>query len=336
LKRKVKIAEAGATSSRSRASGVRRQTDSRSSFTQLKPEREQPRLSWRGRIALGLFGTHLTLLFFPPIPPIVKGSLWSYVLAYLAVVFGALELRLWVVPLAKRWAALTPGTRAALAAGTALWMVMLGLLVRASSPALYARWVREEGVWEPLTVLAYIAGGLTVLGAARLKNVAERNHLRLIGAVYLLIAAEEMDYFGIFGGFIGRIDGIYVGSPHDLLRLWSHGLLGPLVAVAVLATLLTAAGILWWRGYLQPARLVRELTSPAALWLLLGAALIGVGAADDAGIWHLPVGEPALEELLEFAGALCVLTFGLEVTSRAALRPGRTRSTAAETASEAA
>lgn len=315
----MKIAEAGAGSSRSGAGSVRRQTDTRPRATRLDTESAHARVSWRGRSALGLFGLHITLLFFPPVPPLLKGSLWSYVIAYLAVVFGALELRRWAVPLVARWAALTPGTRTALAAGAALWLVMLGLLVRGISPELFARWSREEGVWEPLTVLTYLAGGLVMLGAARLKQEAERNHLRLIGAAFLLVAAEEMDYFGIFGGFIGRIDGVYVGSPHDLLRLWSQGLLGPLVAIALFATLLAAVGILWWRGYLQPVRLLRLLTSRVALWLLLGAVLIGLGAADDAGIWHLPIGQPTLEELLELTGALCVLAFGLEVAARAAL-----------------
>ena len=312
----MKIAEAGAGNSRSDAGSV---PDSWPKATRFNAESGHPRISWRGRSALGLFGLHMTLLFFPPVPPILKGSFWSYVLAYLAVVFGTLELRRWAVPLVARWAALTPGTRAALAAGATLALVMLGLLVRGILPELYARWSREEGVWEPLTVLSYLAGGLAVLGAARLKQEAERNHLRLIGAAFLLVAAEEMDYFGIFGGFIGRIDGIYVGSPHDLLRLWSHGMLGPLAAIALFATLLAAVGILWWRGYLQPARLLRLLTSRAALWLLLGAVLIGVGAADDAGIWHLPTGQPALEEQLEFTGAICVLAFGLEVAARAAI-----------------
>jgi hypothetical protein len=278
---------------------------------------------------------HLTLLFLPPIPPIHKGSLWSYALAYLAVVFGALELRRWTVTLGKRWAGLTPATRVALAAGTVLWLVMLGLLIRAGAPELYARWAREEGVWEPLTVLTYITGGLAVLGAARLRKEAEQNHLRLIGAAYLLVAAEEMDYFGIFGGFIGRIDGIYVGSPHDLLRLWSHGSLAPLVAVAVFGAALAAAGILWWRGYLQPVRMLRLLTSPVALWLLLGAALIAVGAVDDADLWRMPIGPSGLEELLELAGALCILTFGLEVSARAA-PPSGSPSIVAESTSEAA
>lgn len=329
----MRIAEAGAGNPH--PAGRRRQTDRRPASNQINVASERQRLSWRGKSALALFGTHLTLLFFSPIPPIHKGSLWSYALAYLAVVFGALELGRWTGSLQKRWAGLTPGARIALAAGTTLWFLMLGLLIRGSSPELYARWAREEGVWEPLTVLSYLAGGLAVLAAARLRAGAEQNHLRLIGSTYLLVAAEEMDYFGIFGGFIGRIDGIYVGSPHDLLRLWSHGSLGPLVAIAVVASALAAVGILWWRGYLQPVRMLRLLTSPAALWLLLGAALIAAGAADDADLWRLPIGPSGLEELLELTGALCILTFGLEVTARA-VTASRSQSAGAESASEAA
>lgn len=47
--------------------------------------------SWRGAAALGLLGINAVLQFFPPIPPLWKGSLWSYILAYAAGAAGVAE-----------------------------------------------------------------------------------------------------------------------------------------------------------------------------------------------------------------------------------------------------
>jgi hypothetical protein len=273
------------------------------------------RLTWRGRGALALAGVHVALLFLPPIPPDIKGSLWSYLLAYAAVVLAALELRGSAVPLAQRWHSQTAAVRVLLACGAILWLLALGLAMRALVPALYVRWAAEEGVFEPLTLFAYISGGLIVLAAARLHAAAEQRHLRLVGAGFLLLAIEEIDYFGVFGGIIGRIDGVYVGSPHDLINLWSEGLLSVSVGVALAGVALAIAGTLWWRGYLQPLRLLRMLRSPATLWLLAAAVFIGLGAMDDLGLRLL--GEPSVEELFEVVGSIFVLAFGLEVAGRA-------------------
>jgi hypothetical protein len=279
------------------------------------PLTPRQRLTWRGRAALALAGVHLALLFLPPIPPDIKGSLWSYLLAYVAVVLGALELHGRALPLAQRWHSQAAGMRVLLACGAALWLLALSLAVRALVPALYVRWAAEEGVFEPLTLFAYISGGLIVLAAARLHAAAEQRHLRLVGAGFLLLAIEEIDYFGIFGGIIGRIEGVYVGSPHDLINLWSQGLLSVGAAVALGGVALAIAGTLWWRGYLQPLRLLRMLRSPATLWLLAAAVFIGLGAMDDVGLRLL--GEPSVEELFEVAGSIFVLAFGLEVAGRA-------------------
>ena len=49
-------------------------------------------LSWRGKAAGALVALNTVLLFFPPIPPVVKGSLWSYALKSLVVIFAASSL----------------------------------------------------------------------------------------------------------------------------------------------------------------------------------------------------------------------------------------------------
>jgi hypothetical protein len=53
-------------------------------------------------------------------------------------------------------------------------LVVLGVVVRRVRPELLARWAREEGVWEPLTVFGYLAGGLIVIGSARVCVIALR------------------------------------------------------------------------------------------------------------------------------------------------------------------
>jgi hypothetical protein len=291
-----------------------------------------PALSWRGRGALLLFAVHVTLLFLPPIPPVSKGSIWSHLLAVAVVILGGLEVHRLGPRLVAWWAGRTAGTRASLVAGALAWLLVFGIGMRILAPGLFGRWSGEEGVWEPLSVLLYITAAVAVLAAAR--SVAalsaatraapahpaarqEGRHLRLVATGYVLLALEEVDYFGIIGGMVGRIDGVYAGSPHDLIRLWAQGALGVRATIVIIALGVALLGLLLASGYLQPRRIARMLLSPAALWLVPAAVLIGLAAVDDAGLWYLPGAGQSPEELLELGGALCLAAFGLEAAIRA-------------------
>lgn len=272
-------------------------------------------LSWRGRAAFAIFGIHAILLFFPPLPPDVKGSLWDYVLAYSAVLLGALELARWAPILAARWSRLSGTGRAGGVYGAAAMLLVLGWGMQDVLPGLFARFSREEGLWEPVNLLVYIGAALVLLASSGEGGRDRRKHLRLLGILYALLALEEVDYFGIFGGFIGRIDGVYVGFPHDLVRLWAEGLLPPGVAAALAVALLAVAAAAWRAGYFQPDRLVALLRPRTGRWLLPGALLVGFALAGEAHLFGLGLDRPMPEEVLELAGALFLGALALEVAA---------------------
>lgn len=269
------------------------------------------------RLAALLFGVHTVLLFFPPIPPDVKGSLWSYVLAYVSVVLGAVAVGRRGPGLAAAWLRL-PGARRVGCTVVALATVfVLGVLLQAVLPEVFHRFSREEGVWEPITMFGWIAAAVLLLQAAgSVGDSTERRHLRFLGWSFALLAAEEIDYFGIFGGIIGRVEGIYVGSPHDVIRLWAEGLLTLPVALAVAGVALVLLALLLGLGYLQPRRLLAHLLGPEGLWLLAGALFIGTAQAAEAEFAGFE-GLLRFEELIELGGGVCWSLFGIEIAGRA-------------------
>jgi hypothetical protein len=151
-----------------------------------------------------------------------------------------------------------------------------------------------------------------------------------VGAGFVFLTLEEVDYLGIFGGAIGRIDGVYVGSLHDLLQLAKAELLPEALAAAGAVAALVGIGYLWRTGYLQPARLVRVATSVQGLWLACAVAFQALAAAEEVGLLGVSFGAPSPEELIEMLGALCMAGFTLEVlrdasgASRASSPRGRT------------
>lgn len=273
-------------------------------------------MGWKGKTAIGLFAVHAVLLFLPPIPPDIKGSLWSYMLGYGAVILGAFEIAPRAGALARRWRASPPRRRVATGVGAAFGALFAGLALRLASPDVFVRWAREEGVFEPLTVFAYLLGGLALFCAASAVAGRERRHLRFLGAGFFLLVLEEIDYLGIAGGTIGRVNGVYVGAPHDLINLTLEGLLTPGIAAVLVAAFATATAALWWTGYLQPVRLARTVLSPSGLWFAGGATLLVVAQAEDAGVFFV-FGLPRIEELLELTGAILLLAFALDVAGAA-------------------
>lgn len=271
-------------------------------------------LPWLGAAGL-LYAIHLALLFLPPLPPYLKGSLWDYVTGYVAVALGWIALYR-VGPWAgEAWGSRPWGRRITTVTGGAALLLFVGLALRALSPELFVRFSREEGAWEPLGLFLYGGTAILLFGAARdAVTGADRRFLSLFAWGYALVAAEEVDHFGIFGGLIGRIEGVYTGSVHDLVQLGAEGLLSPLV-VAFLGAVAVGLGVaLVRRGYLQPARLAGLVVSRSGLWLLGGVVFVSVALAGEAG--YIDIGDPSAEELLELAGTLGLAAFGLDVVTR--------------------
>lgn len=260
--------------------------------------------------AAGLFLIHLVLLFLPPLPPDIKGSLWDYATGYLAVLLAAVAAGRRADEIIAGWSRLTPARRWTMGLGTAGAVAGLATALALVSPTLALRWAREEGMWEPLTLLCFLGTMLALGGAARGASGRSRRHLRFLSSLYGVLALEEIDYFGVFGGVIGRIEGVYTGSLHDILSLAAHGLLTP-IAVGVLLAAAAAAGLALWRlDYLQAREWLRLAASTEVVWLLAGFALLLTAAAFDARLpaFHQDL---SLEEPFELAGTVCLAAFGL-------------------------
>jgi hypothetical protein len=273
--------------------------------------------SW---IAALVFAVHVVLLFLPPIPPFYKGSLWSFALAYGTVALGMWNVRRWGPPLAAWWSALGPRARAARVLASVGIVGAFGGTLRAAAPQVFARFSREEGVWEPLTLLAFLASAsLLLLVAARAAEDGAQRHLRLLGAGFVLLALEEVDYFGLFGGLMGRIEGTYAGALHDVIRLWSKGLLTrPAIAVGV-ASVAIGSWVLHRSGYLQPHTLVAMIRSWQGIWLAAGFGLLSASAVQETARVR-PFASPSPEELFELLGAICLVAFAFEACAAARTR----------------
>lgn len=264
------------------------------------------------RIASVVMLAHVALLFFPPLPPIYKGSLWSYALSYLVLILFLRAGPAWKPTVTAWWAARSPAAR--VAGGLALMLVvgLAGLLLREVSPDTFARFSREEGLWEPLTLVLYVGSASLLLRPLGEPDEASRRHLLLLGGVFVLFTLEEIDYFGIFGGIIGRVDGIYVGSLHDLIQLWKANLLPVPVVILLGAGSVAALAWLLSRGYVQPRRLLGIPCSSQAVWLTLGVGFLLLAAAEEAAIAGVSFGLPTPEELIELLGAIALSGFALE------------------------
>lgn len=102
-----------------------------------------------------------------------------------------------------------------------------------------------------------------------------------LAVLFALAVLEECDYLGMFGGIIGRIHGVYVGSLHDLVGLWYRmehnlwwtgavGLVGMAVGIGS-----------WKRGYCSADFLRREVWTVTFIPMLCGMVLLVIAQLGD-------------------------------------------------------
>jgi hypothetical protein len=245
----------------------------------------------------------------------MKGSLWDWLTGYAAVAFLVIEAVRQRRRLAAAWSEVTPGARWTRGLGAALALLALAVVLRVTSPPLYVRFSAEAGLWEPLTLFCYLAAAVLVGGVSGEVGGAPRKHWRFIAGLYVLMALEEVDYFGAFGGMIGRIEGVYVGSLHDLILLAVDGLLSAGAWAAIAAASGAVLLGLWWLGYLQPRALLRLVFSRDFLWIGVGLLFLFAAAAVEARLLGWASREPTFEEAIEMAGGICFFCFALQIAA---------------------
>jgi hypothetical protein len=272
------------------------------------------RISWRGRAALAIFSLHVALLFFPPIPPIVSGSLVSYVLSGFVVVFAGMEVRRMAHPIAGVWGRISQPVRWFIGVAAVAGTLIAALWIRALNPTLFARFSGEEGVWEPLTLASYFCSFLLVWQIADSLQGRSRTHLRLIAGCYGILTLEEMDYASVFGGLVGRVEGVYVGALHDLINLAVDGHLPPFVIALLAAVAVTILLVLHRVDQLRMS--LRTLWSRDSVWLVLGFGLLFGAAFEDTLRATSFFGTHLPEEAMEMAGGMCIGLFALQIAGK--------------------
>jgi hypothetical protein len=175
------------------------------------------------------------------------------------------------------------------------------------SPAYVRLLLWESGPVEPLTVAWYlISAWIAAVHAEFLRSRgAEYRPYRLVVVACIMLALEELDYFGIFGNLLGRIEGTYIGAPHDLLKLVpAHPALG--VALAGLGV--GGAVVLRRWGFLTAAFIRREALDLTSGPIYLAGVFLVIAQLDDLHSPSVGVFRKFLtyrvEEPLELLGAL--------------------------------
>ena len=275
--------------------------------------RTEARWGRAGRWGLALLALHLALLLLPPIPPIHNGSsMPGFALSLAVAALLAVEVRHRATALIagwRRWA--SPGRRA-LVVALAPAVVAFALAFRAIATPLFGRFSREEGLWEPLTLVCFLAGAIFLWRASAVLDRDGRKPWQLLAAFYVWLAAEELDYFGIFGELIHYVRGEYAGALHDVIRLTAVGIMGPAAWAVLLAVLTVLALVLWRSGYLRPSWIAERITDPRLGWAVAGFAFLWSAAAEEAHLFGWTMAVPTPEEAIELAGALLLAVYALE------------------------
>lgn len=261
-------------------------------------------------MAAALLGLLAALLLVPGLPAWAR--LARYALGYGAVLLLAREAWRSGPAWAERWRAAGRFRWAAGAAAIAATVLVM-LALREAAPGFYGRAAQEYGLWEPLSFLCYLGGATLLVRVTRRLPALERRRWTVVIGVFAVLALEEIDWFGIFGGIIGRIEGVYTGSLHDVVMLVAEDILGPTGLALVAVVLLVALLFLWRTGWFDPGFLARLALRPASLWPLAGILLLAVAAAEEAHLFGWVAAEPTPEEAVELAGALCFGIWALEL-----------------------
>lgn len=269
------------------------------------------------RLALVLLILLIALMLAPRIPDRFGGNLWLGVAGYgaVALLLGeawreAGRIRAW-------WAAMSRARRSALGAVAVLATLLGTLAMRKWAPGPFGKFSRENGLWEPLSLLLYWGSAILIhrtIPKATDGGTWRRPWLAVAGA-YAFLGFEEIDWFSVFGGLIGRIRGVYAGSLHDVIRLVAEGVLSP-VGLTIVVAVLALAGVLLWRaGWIDPRLLGRLARSREFGWFAAGFACLWIAASEEAHLFGWFAREPTPEEAIELVGALCLALYALELAT---------------------
>lgn len=165
----------------------------------------------------------------------------------------------------------------------------------------------ESGPIEPFdAILFLISAWIASVHAAFLRSRgAEYRPYRLVMVACIALVLEEVDYFGIFGNLLGRIDGTYIGAPHDLLKLVpDHPVLGVALGGLVIGVLVA----LWRSGILTGSFIRRAALDVTSGPLYVGGVFLALAQADDLHIRSVAalsqIFNYRVEEPLELLGAM--------------------------------
>ncbi|HET8578752.1 MAG TPA: hypothetical protein VFO18_16770 [Methylomirabilota bacterium] len=249
---------------------------------------------------------------------------------------ATLSLALGFVGERHRWLEAAAGwspARAVLTFGLVGVSIVVALVALAQVWPAYVRLLLwESGPLEPVEAILYlVAAWIASVHAALLRaRGVEYRPYRLVMAGCIALMLEEVDYFGVFGNVLGRIDGTYIGAPHDLLKLVPDH---PLLGIALLGAVIGVLVALWRFGFLTGSFIRREALDLSSGPLYVAAVFLALAQADDlhirsvaalSGIFKLRVEEP-----LELLGAmsLCLgLLMKYSRDRRYASAPSRSRS----------
>ncbi|MBT8080604.1 MAG: hypothetical protein KJO31_18635 [Gammaproteobacteria bacterium] len=267
-------------------------------------------------VAIAVFALHVGLLFLPPIPPDIRGSLWSHLLVLVFLIASAMAVSGCYTTILSAWLANSAGRRLLIIVATLAVAGFVGVVIYSLAQPLFVRFSAEEGVWEPLSTVAYLAAGILLLKTAwRFADMVLRRHLIFYSALYFFLFLEEINYLEIFGGMLPRVDGLYLGAVHDVVNLWAKGAIPPMVLGLMTSAALLLAIALWRLKFLQPARLLRDIGVFGGACLVAGVSLIAVALGIEAHYVPWPAGVQKPEELVELTGAICLLAFALEIAA---------------------
>ncbi len=256
-------------------------------------------------VGLALLGLLATLLVLPAFQGHPVGGAVLWVIGYGTVALLMRQVWLGSARIREWWRSMARSQRWSGVLVVVLFTLVGGLVMRETAPELFRRFSRENGLWEPLCLLMYWGGALLLYRHVRGFELSERKPWLLLVGVYALLGLEEIDYFGIFGGLIGRI----------VIRLASERVLSRNGIAIVAAVLLIVAVAFWRAGYLNFAFVRLSLARPETVWLALGFAILGVAASQEAQFFGWVLERPRPEEVIELAGAVCLGVYALELTA---------------------